>query len=234
MTLADARATFDGAGGRVALLVIDMQNAFFEDPMLGTVQQDLVAACNVLVRAARQGGAPVLVVRTEHAPDRSTWTVSMRDDEQGFIFSGTEQAALIEGLQVGDAENVLKTRDSAFFGTDLARRLRAEGVDRIILAGVSTHNCVAHTGSDGFAENFRVAYARGAIGSTNTRYAAAMLEILSTEYRQPILDQAQAVAILAGAGRTRRRAALSTTRPPSDPDTTTEPSEESDGSDRGE
>lgn len=198
MTHADARVTIAGDQGRTALLVIDMQNAFFEDPMLGSAQRDLVAACNVLLEAAAEGGAPVLVVRTEHAPDRSTWTISMRDDEQGFIFAGTHQAALIHGLRVGDAQSVTKTRDSAFFQTDLAERLRKLGVERIILAGVSTHNCVAHTGADGFAENFRVSYARGAIGSTNTRYAAAMLEILSTEYRQPILDQAQAEALLLG------------------------------------
>ncbi|KNC17237.1 cysteine hydrolase [Arthrobacter sp. RIT-PI-e] len=196
MSQSQAHATFEGAEGRTALLVIDMQNAFFEDQMLAAARQELVVACNALVRAARAGGAPVLVIGTEHMPDRSTWTVSMRDDDQGFIFGGTDQARIVDGLEVEGEERVLKTRDSAFFGTGLAERLRDLGVDRVVLAGVSTHNCVAHTGADAFASDLRAAYARSAIGSTNTKYAAAMLEMLSAEYRQPILSQVEAEAAL--------------------------------------
>ncbi|TKV29045.1 cysteine hydrolase [Arthrobacter sp. NamB2] len=177
-----------------ALLVIDMQNAFFEDEKLGAAQDTLVAACNGLITAARAGGVPVLLARTEHLRDRSTWTLSMLDDDQGFIFRGTRQAEFVEGLDVEGIETVTKTRDSAFFGTDLAERLRAQGVESVVLAGVSTHNCVAHTGADAFAQNFRVSYALDAIGSTNDDYAAAMLEILSVEYRQPIIGQEEAEA----------------------------------------
>lgn len=184
-------------GQRVALLVIDMQNAFFEDDKLARVQQSLVDACNDLIDAARRGNSPVLLARTEHLTDRSTWTLSMLDDDQGFIFSGSHQADVVEGLRVDGLETVTKTRDSAFFGTDLAERLRGLGVERLVLAGVSTHNCVAHTGADAFANDFRVSYARDAIGSTNDRYAEAMLEILSIEYRQAIIGQAEAEALLA-------------------------------------
>ena len=121
----------------------------------------------------------------------------MLDDDQGFIFSGSHQADVVEGLRVDGLETVTKTRDSAFFGTDLAERLRRRGVERLVLAGVSTHNCVAHTGADAFANDFRVSYARDAIGSTNDKYAEAMLEILSIEYRQAVLGQAEAEALLA-------------------------------------
>lgn len=196
MPRSDASPSGGPDAGRAALLVIDMQNAFFEDQKLAAVQEALVASCNSLIDAARAGGTPVLLARTEHLPDRSTWTLSMLDDDQGFIFRGTQQAEFVQGLRVEGIETVTKTRDSAFFGTDLAQRLRMQGVERLVLAGVSTHNCVAHTGADAFAHNFRAAYARDAIGSTNDDYAAAMLEILSVEYRQPIISQAEAKAFL--------------------------------------
>lgn len=183
-------------GGRAALLIIDMQNAFFEDEVLAKAQGPLVAACNGLIDAAQRGGSPVLVARTEHLADRSTWTTSMLDDDQGFIFRGTHQAAVVDGLRVSGLETVTKTRDSAFFGTNLAARLRGHAVERLVLAGVSTHNCVAHTGADAFAHDFRVSYALDAIGSTNADYAAAMLEILSVEYRQPIVGLVEAGALL--------------------------------------
>ncbi|MFJ6002238.1 cysteine hydrolase family protein [Arthrobacter sp. NPDC092385] len=200
MPPADASPSSAGRGEKTALLVIDMQNAFFEDPVLAAVQQSLVAACNDLIDAARRSGAPVLVARTEHLPDRSTWTVSMLDDDQGFIFRGTRQADVVEGLRVEGLETVTKTRDSAFFGTDLAERLRSLGVAQLVLAGVATHNCVAHTGADAFAHDFRVSYALDAIASTNEEYAEAMLEILSVEYRQPIIGQVEAEALLAQQG----------------------------------
>ncbi len=182
--------------GRAALLIIDMQNAFFEDEVLAGAQEDLVRACNALIDVAQRGRAPVLVARTEHLPDRSTWTVSMLDDDQGFIFRGTHQAGAVDGLRVEGLETVTKTRDSAFFGTDLAERLRGHGVERLVLAGVSTHNCVAHTGADAFAHDFRVSYVLDAIGSTNAQYAAAMLEILSVEYRQAVISRSEAEALL--------------------------------------
>lgn len=182
--------------GRVALLIIDMQNAFFEDEVLAGAQKSLVGACNALIDAAQRGRTPVLVARTEHLRDRSTWTVSMLDDDQGFIFRGTHQAEAVEGLRVEGLETVTKTRDSAFFGTDLAERLRGHGVKRLVLAGVSTHNCVAHTGADAFAHDFRVSYVLDAIGSTNAQYAAAMLEILCVEYRQAVISRSEAETLL--------------------------------------
>ncbi|WP_104167615.1 cysteine hydrolase family protein [Arthrobacter sp. SX1312] len=189
-----------GAGrgeGRIALLVIDMQNAFFEDETLARQQEGLVAACNGLIGAARRGGAPALVVRTEHLRDGSTWTRSMLDDGQGFIFRGSHQADAVAGLRVDGLEVVTKSRDSAFFGTDLALRLRVLGVDHLVLAGVSTHSCIAQTGADAFAHDFQVSYALDAIGSTNEQYADAMLEIISVGYRQSVLGRVEAESLFA-------------------------------------
>ncbi|PPB48626.1 cysteine hydrolase [Arthrobacter pityocampae] len=197
MLRSDAGSAVAGAGARIALLIIDMQNAFFEDEALAGQQQDIVAACNGLIEAAHGAQAPVLMALTEHLQDGSTWTRSMLDDGQGFIFRGTRQADVVAGLHVEEVDVVTKVRDSAFFGTDLAARLRGLGVDHLVLAGVSTHSCVAQTGADAFAHDFQVSYARDAMGSTNQQYADAMLEILSDSYRQPVVGQAEAEALFA-------------------------------------
>ncbi|WP_246018932.1 cysteine hydrolase family protein [Arthrobacter crusticola] len=171
-----------------ALLIIDMQNAYFEDEALERHRLTLTRECNRLARHAVEAGSEVLVIVTEHHRDRSTWTLSMLEDDQGFLFAGSRQAELVDGLEAEGFERVVKTRDSAFFGTDLAGRLRSRGVEGLVLAGVSTHNCIAHTSADAFAHNFRVAFAEDAIASTNEDYASAMLTILSDEYRQPVLS----------------------------------------------
>jgi nicotinamidase-related amidase len=123
----------------IAALIIDMQNAFFENPGLAAQQDELVAACNDLIDVVEEAGGKVLLVKTEHERDKSTWTLSMLDDDQGFIFRGTEQAGFVPGLQTNGLPCLAKTRDSAFMGTDLLLRLRNWGVDQIILGGDSTH-----------------------------------------------------------------------------------------------
>lgn len=173
----------------VALLIIDMQKAFFEDDNLGKQQDRLVQACNTAIADARDAGAPVYVIRTEHQRDKSTWTVSMLDDDQGFLFAGTEQAEPVDGLNIDGYPELVKTRDSAFFGTDLLQRLRNLGVDTVVLAGVATHNCVAQTAADAYANNLRVVYATDAIGSTNEEYARDVLTVLVDEYRQKALPR---------------------------------------------
>lgn len=174
-----------------ALMVIDMQNAYFESPELQKHQERLVENTNALIRAARAAQVPVLMVCTEHERDKSTWTLSMLDDDQGFIFSGTDQADFIPGLEYEDLPRLVKTRDSAFVGTDVLLRLRNWKVETLVLAGVATHNCVAQTAADAFAHNFRVRFAREALASTDAEYEAAILKMLSDEYRQPVLDNAQ-------------------------------------------
>ena len=170
----------------IALLVIDMQNAYFEAPELAAKQDGLVASCNALLAAFTAGGHPALVVGTEHERDKSTWSLNMLDDDQGFIFRGSEQADFVPGLDVDGRPRLVKTRDSAFVGTDLLSRLRNWNVDEVVLAGVSTHNCIAQTGADAFAHNVRVTYADDAMASEDSQDAADMLRILSTAYRQPV------------------------------------------------
>lgn len=69
----------------IALLVIDMQNAFFEAPELAARQEQLVASCNRLMEGFEASGHKVLLVGTEHERDKSTWSLNMLDDDQGFF-----------------------------------------------------------------------------------------------------------------------------------------------------
>jgi nicotinamidase-related amidase len=180
----------------IAVLVVDMQNAFFEDPALASQRDGLVQRCNELVRAAVRSNLPVLFVTTQHERDKSTWSLNMLEDNQGFLFSGTDQAKLVPGLDADGLQRMTKTRDSAFLGTDLVLRLRNLGVDTVVLAGVSTHNCVAQTAADAFAYNFRVIYAADATGTEDSEAAEAVLAVLCREYRQRSLTVEEVVKLL--------------------------------------
>jgi nicotinamidase-related amidase len=190
--------THTSTEGRTALLVIDMQNSYFEFPELEEQRESVTQKINELIGAAREGGCPVVLVRTQHERDRSTWTVNMHDDGEGFAYPGTEQAQYVAGLDTEGGVGLVKTRDSAFFDTDLAARLRNLGARHLVLCGVSTHSCVSQTAVDAFAHNFRAAVARDAVASENPDLSRALLAFLEDEMRQDILGQAEAVARLKG------------------------------------
>lgn len=181
--------------GETALIVIDMQNSYFELPGLSD-KKDVVGPVNELIAAAHEAGRPVVLVRTEHQPDGSTWTLNMREDRQGFAFPGSEQAQFLADLDTRDHVEIVKTRDSAFHETRLSEELQRLGVAHVLLCGISTHSCVAQTATAAFAQNLHAAVAIDAVTSENEALSEALLAFLHEEMRQPLLDQAASVALL--------------------------------------
>ena len=181
---------------QTALLVVDMQNSYFESPDLAAVRDDLLVRVNALIRTAREAGRTVVIARTEHQRDRSTWTLNMLDDDEGFAFPGTEQARLLDGLDSGGHVEVVKTRDSAFHGTTLRRELDRLGVGGLLVCGVSTHSCVAQTALDAFDDNIRAAVAVDAVSSDDAELSRVLLEFLREQKRQPLLGLDESLDLL--------------------------------------
>lgn len=167
------------------LLIVDMQVDYFNDSELERCRDDLVAACNTLAARAIAAGAPVIEVRTEHRPDRSTWALNMRDDDSGMVIEGTPGAQPVPGLRTGDTVPVIKTRDSAFFRTELEDLLASRGVETIALAGVSTESCIATTAADAYARDLRVVLVDEAVASVDPGLNRRAQEQLEKQYRQP-------------------------------------------------
>jgi nicotinamidase-related amidase len=172
-----------------ALLIVDLQNDYFVDGELARCREDLLEACNALVERARSAGAPVVEVQTVHAPDKSTWALNMLDDDQGMALEGTEGAQRLKGLHEPD-RIVVKTRDSAFHGTDLLPWLTTRRVDRLVLAGVSTESCIAATATDAYAHDLRVVLVQDATASVEWRLHDQTLERLHAQYRQDVCSAA--------------------------------------------
>ena len=168
-----------------ALVIVDMQVDYFNDSELERCRDDLVAACNALVERATAAEAPVIEVRTEHKPDRSTWALNMRDDDSGMVIEGTPGAEPVPGLRTEGTTTVIKTRDSAFFRTELEELLASRGVESIALAGVSTESCIATTAADAYARDIRVVLVDEAVASVDPELNRHTQEQLEQQYRQP-------------------------------------------------
>lgn len=174
--------------GRAALVVLDMQEAYFEDPALAVHRATIVERCSVAIDWARAIGLPVITIRTEHHADRSTWTLNMLEDDQGVLLRGDAHTAVLAELDLRESIEIIKTRDDAFHGTELEQVIRDLEVDTLVLTGVSTHTCIAMTAAHAFATQLKVVLVRDAIASHRPELHDLTLDTLRLEYRSPVLE----------------------------------------------
>jgi nicotinamidase-related amidase len=184
-----------------AVVVVDMQVDFFNDPELERCRADLVRTCNQIIDAARDQGLLVVEVRTEHTEDGSTWALNMVDDGAGMTIAGTPGAEPVQGLHHADATDgvvlVRKTRDNAFHDTDLGRVLAGAGVEALLLCGVSTESCIVATATDAYARDYRVTIVRDATASVRWDLHDQALDSLREQYRQPAISAGDAIGAMA-------------------------------------
>lgn len=166
---------------RDALFLVDMQNAFFDEDGLAEQQEALEKAANRLANAARSANIPIFVITTVHSRDESTWTLGMLEAGEGYLFSGDEGTEVIPGLDTSKTTRIEKTRDSAWFATDLHMRLTNLGVNHIVMAGVSTHGCVGQTARDAYAYNIRSTIVTDAVRDSRDDYHRQQLDHLKDD-----------------------------------------------------
>lgn len=115
-----------------ALLIIDMQQGF-DDPTWGQRNNpDAEANVSNLISFWRKEKAPVIHVQhCSLEPDSP-----LRAEHPGCQFK--PEAAPIEG-----EPTFKKTVNSAFIGTNLESHLRDNGLENIVIAGLTTDHCVS-------------------------------------------------------------------------------------------
>ncbi|WP_162253985.1 cysteine hydrolase family protein [Janibacter sp. Soil728] len=183
-TRAPWRAPLD----RTALLVVDLQEAFFEDQALAAHREEIVTRARQVIRWAEREHLPIVNVRTMHQRDRSTWTITMLEDDQGYLFEGDDHTENLSELDLSAAIEVTKTRDDAFVGTDLGSTLLDLDIEAVVVIGVSTHTCVLLTAAHAFANDIEVVLVRDAIASHRPELHELTLDTLRDEYRFPVLS----------------------------------------------
>ncbi len=110
-------------------------------------ESGIIAASAELVAAAREQGIPIFWIRVERRPDRRDVFDTVTDayvasglTPRPPVVHGSHKAANVDELPVWDEDQViLKPRFDPFIGTDLDLRLRSNGIDTILLGGMSTN-----------------------------------------------------------------------------------------------
>jgi ureidoacrylate peracid hydrolase len=178
-------------GPKTALVVIDMQNVWVKPGMAAYSPycQGIVPNINRLAAATRAAGGPVYWVRAVYGDDApKTWSAYF-DFMDGAatrtmleaLTEGHEGAALWRGLDVRpEDETVIKRRFSAFIqgSSDLEQRLRARGVDTVLITGTATNVCCESTARDAFMLNFRTTVISDANATGSDELHNASLNLL--------------------------------------------------------
>lgn len=146
--LIDCQVDFGNPDGEMARRGADM-----------TAPQAALAQAVRLVDAARQAGVIVVFVRLlTRGENKIAREAKARhhDTEPDLCVEGSVGADFIGPLpQAGDMI-VSKARFSAFARTGLADQLHAQGIDTLVLAGLTTECCVASSAWDGFEHDFHI------------------------------------------------------------------------------
>jgi len=137
------------------LLVTDIQNDFLPGGSLAVAHGDeVVQVLNRYILAFEAKGLPVYATRDWHPPQHcsfhaqgGSWPVHCVAGTQGAQFAATlvlpPTTTLISKATSADQEAY-----SSFQGTDLDHRLRAAGIRRIFIGGLTTDYCVLSTVRD--------------------------------------------------------------------------------------
>ncbi|MBP0457554.1 isochorismatase family cysteine hydrolase [Streptomyces montanisoli] len=161
--------------GKTAVIVIDMINTYDHpdaDRLLPSAREAVPAAVR-LVERAKALDVPVIYVNDNFGEWRSH-----HGEILDKALSGAH-ADLVEPLRPDERSLfVVKARHSIFFETPLAYLLSQLGVDRVVLCGQVTEQCVLYSALDAHTRHLEVAVPRDAVAHIYQDLADAALRMM--------------------------------------------------------
>lgn len=163
-----------------ALLIIDMQNDFLLSgrPLCVDGAMPTVPQIKKLLDYARSNNWTVIHVIREH--DKYGINVDkprrylFENGREGYCVAGTEGAQIIEDLQPQENEIIIKkTRNSAFFGTNLDSVLRRLEIKYVVISGTQYPNCIRGTAADAMSFDYDVTVVTDCCSAKTSEIASA-------------------------------------------------------------
>ena len=160
---------------RTALVVIDMINPYDHgdaDRLMTSVEESLPAMVGLIDRADSEG-VPVVYVNDNFGSWRSN-----RDELLAEALRGA-RADLVEPIRPrADSLFVVKVRHSVFFQTPLEYLLSQQRVDRLVLVGQVTEQCVLYSALDAHIRHLEVCVPADAVAHIHRELADAALRMM--------------------------------------------------------
>jgi len=144
-----------------ALLVMDFQTIILNNFLPQESAEDVIRNTALLITAARGAGIPVIYVSVgfrKGYPEVSQNNTIFSSIKENRLFKGDDESTAIHA-DVAPAENeavIVKHRVSAFSFTELDMILRAQGIETLILTGVTTSGVVLSTAGQASDLDYRL------------------------------------------------------------------------------
>lgn len=168
-----------------ALIVVDMINAYDHpdaEQLIPSVER-VLPPMRRLIRRAREEDVPVIYVNDNFGKWRSH-----HDEILDAVLQGPH-AALVEPVRPDDESLfVVKARHSIFYETPLEYLLFQRGVQRIVLCGQVTEQCVLYSALDAHIRHFQVGVAQDAVAHIHPDLAGAALEMMARNMSAEVCD----------------------------------------------
>jgi maleamate amidohydrolase len=177
-----------GFGTRAALLNIDT-TFMFVDPAYALTRAEDPALKRALVEITalfRRLDLPIYYSRRDdraHPTYRGVWNLKLgtSGDFQYAQDPRADQWPTEYGPRAED-RIVLKNKPSCFMETPLESFLRYDGIDTLVVVGISTSGCVRAAVNDAFSHNFRVIVVEDAVGDRSAFAHRANLFDMDMKY----------------------------------------------------
>jgi len=181
--------------GGTALIVTDMLNRYeHEDagPLVRCVSEALPAIRRA-VDLAEETGTMIVYVNDNHGD----WAAG-RDELCEWALAGSRRELVEPVLPPAGAAFVSKARHSIFYETPLNYLLRSCGVERIVLTGQVTEQCILYSALDGYVRHFEIVVAGDAVAHIHPDLAGAAMRMMQVNMAAEIAPVEQ---LLQGAAR---------------------------------
>jgi len=190
------KGAFDGSlgfGDKPALILVDFVEAYFDEssPLYAGVDDALASALRIR-DAARDAGIPVFYTNVVYKEGGADGGVFYRKVPALEVFvEGSPLGNWPKGLDPAADEYVIsKQYPSAFFGTSLAATLTANGIDTLIITGVTTSGCIRATCIDTVSNGFVPIVVADACGDRHEAPHEANLFDMNAKYADVVDETA--------------------------------------------
>ena len=171
-----------------ALIVIDMLNPYdHEDAerLACNVEKIVEPLRKLIGRTRGRDDVRLLYVNDNHG-DFSAG----RQDLLERALRGHRPDVVEPVLPPGDCTFLTKVRHSAFYGTPLEYVLHREQVDKIILTGQVTEQCVLYSALDAYVRQFAIKVPRDGVAHLDSELGKAALGMMERNMRAEIVTAA--------------------------------------------
>jgi nicotinamidase-related amidase len=153
-----------------ALLIIDVQNEFFESSLACTESfESAIEYINAAIDLFREKNLPVIIIQHK--------------SEKRKIVSGNPGFDVHKSVKTAPQDiRIVKTYSNSFTKTGLAEKLREMGVDTVIVTGFCAEYCVLSTYRGAQDLDLAAIMLKGALASDNAehiRFVEDITEIIS-------------------------------------------------------